>query len=385
MGKALENLKKVNEELVKSMPMVSEEEVAHAGMHEDKMHEHYEKGKALMGAKEGGGMGHIRLGDWHKKMIGACKGCKMAGPAEAQPSLSKAFPKPSASSYPELMPDAGLKGVHQPITPGSGHSKAGIIGTGAKHGSSDANAALKEHKRVLNEARGMKKPMLKGTESSLMCSEMKAGQSYRDMKKASNPDAKEDAQLGEKVERDVEAHMMANKEAEKKEGHKIMLKGGQSYRDLKKEDLTDGGVPSSDTLTQSEKASSSPKASGSPRPSPESYPELKRGMSLCDLKKDAPVTPSAPDSPSGPDPASAKAFEGGFNSGGPSASQAWSNLKNGLGLGKGVEMKAGMSLRDLKKAELGMAQGRRLKASGNFTRCGSFPSRRRSKKRKRST
>jgi len=39
------------------------------------------------------------------------------------------------------------------------------------------------------------------------------------MDKAENPDLKADAQLGEKVEHDVEEHMSANKEAEAKEGH----------------------------------------------------------------------------------------------------------------------------------------------------------------------
>lgn len=38
--------------------------------------------------------------------------------------------------------------------------------------------------------------------------------------KAENPDKEEDAKLGEQVERDVEQHMRANKDAERKEGHK---------------------------------------------------------------------------------------------------------------------------------------------------------------------
>lgn len=44
----------------------------------------------------------------------------------------------------------------------------------------------------------------------------------QDMDKAENPDKEADAKLGEKVEHEVEEHMMANKDAEKKEGHKIM-------------------------------------------------------------------------------------------------------------------------------------------------------------------
>ena len=42
------------------------------------------------------------------------------------------------------------------------------------------------------------------------------------MEKEQNPDKDADAELGEKVEHDVENHMMANKGAEAKEGHKIM-------------------------------------------------------------------------------------------------------------------------------------------------------------------
>lgn len=41
------------------------------------------------------------------------------------------------------------------------------------------------------------------------------------MGKAENPDKDEDAKLGEKVEHDVEDHMLENKDAEKQEGHKI--------------------------------------------------------------------------------------------------------------------------------------------------------------------
>jgi hypothetical protein len=47
-------------------------------------------------------------------------------------------------------------------------------------------------------------------------------------KSEKNPDTKEDADLGEKVEKDVEEHMSANKAAEKAEGHKIMKKSDQN-------------------------------------------------------------------------------------------------------------------------------------------------------------
>lgn len=57
------------------------------------------------------------------------------------------------------------------------------------------------------------------------------------IEKAENPDEKEDAELGEKVEKDVEQHMMANKAAEEKEGHKIFEKSeeySELYSDLEK-------------------------------------------------------------------------------------------------------------------------------------------------------
>jgi len=44
------------------------------------------------------------------------------------------------------------------------------------------------------------------------------------MGKAENPDKEADAKLGEKVEHDVEDHFKENKEAEAKEGHKLMVK-----------------------------------------------------------------------------------------------------------------------------------------------------------------
>lgn len=43
-------------------------------------------------------------------------------------------------------------------------------------------------------------------------------------KSEKNPDEKEDAELGEQVEQAVEDHMLENKDAEEKEGHKIMKK-----------------------------------------------------------------------------------------------------------------------------------------------------------------
>jgi hypothetical protein len=44
------------------------------------------------------------------------------------------------------------------------------------------------------------------------------------LKKAENPDEKQDAKLGEDVEHLCEEHMMANKAAERKEGHKLVQK-----------------------------------------------------------------------------------------------------------------------------------------------------------------
>lgn len=47
------------------------------------------------------------------------------------------------------------------------------------------------------------------------------------MGKAENPDKDADAELGEKVEKDVEKHFEENKAAEKQEGHKLMAKNDQ--------------------------------------------------------------------------------------------------------------------------------------------------------------
>jgi hypothetical protein len=49
---------------------------------------------------------------------------------------------------------------------------------------------------------------------------------YKGLEKSENPDQEADAELGEKVEHDVEEHMMENKDAEEKEGHEIMKKPG---------------------------------------------------------------------------------------------------------------------------------------------------------------
>lgn len=45
-------------------------------------------------------------------------------------------------------------------------------------------------------------------------------------KKSENPDKEADAELGEKVEHDVEEHMLENKDAEQQEGHELMNKPG---------------------------------------------------------------------------------------------------------------------------------------------------------------
>ena len=50
------------------------------------------------------------------------------------------------------------------------------------------------------------------------------GKEPKNLGKAENPDKEADAKLGEKVEHDVEEHMLENKAAEEKEGHKIFDK-----------------------------------------------------------------------------------------------------------------------------------------------------------------
>jgi hypothetical protein len=70
------------------------------------------------------------------------------------------------------------------------------------------------HEDKLAELKAMPKPKLtKSAQSGMHTVEY--------IKKAENPDKEADAELGEKVEKDVEEHMLENKAAEKKEGHKI--------------------------------------------------------------------------------------------------------------------------------------------------------------------
>ena len=82
---------------------------------------------------------------------------------------------------------------------------------------------------------------IKSPQGQAVLEHLYPGQSLNDIKKAwnakkaeANPDEKEDAKLGEKIEEVVEQHMIDNKEAEEKEGHKIEVKKGQSYNQVKK-------------------------------------------------------------------------------------------------------------------------------------------------------
>lgn len=50
------------------------------------------------------------------------------------------------------------------------------------------------------------------------------------MIKKENPDKDADAKLGEKVEKEVEEHFKENKDAEKKEGHKLMVKSDEKSK-----------------------------------------------------------------------------------------------------------------------------------------------------------
>jgi hypothetical protein len=56
----------------------------------------------------------------------------------------------------EWSPKFSQKGVHQPISEGSGHSKAGMLSPGAKPGTADAEQAKEEHLKVLAEQKKMK-------------------------------------------------------------------------------------------------------------------------------------------------------------------------------------------------------------------------------------
>jgi hypothetical protein len=70
--------------------------------------------------------------------------------------------------------------------------------------------------------------------------------------KAENPDKEADAKLGEKVEKDVEEHMLENKDAEKKEGHKIMEKSSKFKRCVKDVKENSPGVNSPEAVCVAE-------------------------------------------------------------------------------------------------------------------------------------
>jgi hypothetical protein len=51
----------------------------------------------------------------------------------------------------------GEKGIHQPISEGSGHSAAGMQAAGAKPGSPDGMKAKQEHQKVIREQKEIAK------------------------------------------------------------------------------------------------------------------------------------------------------------------------------------------------------------------------------------
>jgi hypothetical protein len=139
------------------------------------------------------------------------------------------------------------QGVHTPVQPNSGQSHAGA----AQQASGVPSIA--SHKSKLNQLKQMPKPNLPKSELQKDGSNQPpppppsgaqaAQQSMRDafhfgkaesledglnkpqvLMSEANPDEKQDAKLGENVEHLVEDHMIANKPAEQKEGHKIFQK-----------------------------------------------------------------------------------------------------------------------------------------------------------------
>ena len=84
-----------------------------------------------------------------------------------------------------------------------------------------AGAAKAIAHKKLGELRDMPKPNLPKSEDA---SENEIGTKFQKSSAATNPDKDQDAELGEKVEHLCEEHMLANKNAERKEGHKIFQK-----------------------------------------------------------------------------------------------------------------------------------------------------------------
>ena len=138
------------------------------------------------------------------------------------------------------------KGVH--IKGNQGESQ-GMSSAGANlretqylspKGAAASTAKAKEgHKQVLSEMKQMPKPNLGKAEKlekgdwkkihdkleregySKESADKIDGSIKAKLGKGENPDEKQDAQLGEKVEHDVEEHMQENKDAEQKEGHSM--------------------------------------------------------------------------------------------------------------------------------------------------------------------
>jgi hypothetical protein len=125
----------------------------------------------------------------HHDEIEKSEAPKVAAPkptAESYPQLKseglkKAAPKPMVQSYKQMKAAEDVKGVHAPLSAGSGHSMAGVLSAGSKHGTPDAKAAVKEHRQVLKEIKQISNA---GEKSGMGKSEMKPGMSYKDMKKA---------------------------------------------------------------------------------------------------------------------------------------------------------------------------------------------------------
>jgi len=193
----------------------------------------------------------------------------------------------------------------------------GIAATGAKPGTADSRAAIREHKQVLAEMKNIKPTLKTEGKPSVETApprpspasnpavsadpdarakelarvtletarlhgfgEVQPGQSYRDAKKSANPDEKADAKLGERIEGIVEAHMLANKEAEKKEGHPIM-KAGMSLNDMRKmQELGKGSLKKSASaeLARVIRSGTPQEKLAVARAIANKFPELKKGV-----------------------------------------------------------------------------------------------------------
>lgn len=176
---------------------------------------HYQRGRADRGVSFAGS--HARSGEEPHNKFSSASGNDIAKQIHKEKLAEiKSMPKPQLGKDEINLAEANPheKGVHQPAGAAQtsltnekqgGVSDAGLYSRKAVPMAHSHNlTARAKHLKNLLELKRMPAPNLPKAEA--------------------NPDAKQDAALGEKVEHLVEGHMSANKQAEAKEGHSMAKK-----------------------------------------------------------------------------------------------------------------------------------------------------------------